>query len=159
MAVASAGPYASLHLTPDRQSRQHPTTQFFTGRMPFLPPNQQRQGTEGDNNQQKQAAAGCTNDSEKLRNCCQLPNNLGSHLIGSFRIPYTSQWARICPRTAPSPGGSGPPPNVWFLAHNRVHIPNRISISSAIQTQHTDADHATPVTAGCIYTLHACNAA
>ena len=29
-----------------RQPRQHPTTQFFTGRMPFLPPNQQRQSTE-----------------------------------------------------------------------------------------------------------------
>jgi len=27
--------------------RQHPTTQSFTGRMPFLPPNQQRQSTEG----------------------------------------------------------------------------------------------------------------
>jgi len=26
---------------------QHPTAQFFTGRMPFLPPNQQRQSTEG----------------------------------------------------------------------------------------------------------------
>jgi len=25
----------------------HPTTQFFTGWMPFLPPNQQRQSTEG----------------------------------------------------------------------------------------------------------------
>jgi len=25
----------------------HPITQFFTGRMPFLPPNQQRQSTEG----------------------------------------------------------------------------------------------------------------
>jgi len=24
------------------------TTQFFTGRMPFLPPNQQRQSTEGN---------------------------------------------------------------------------------------------------------------
>jgi len=30
-----------------RQPCQHPTTQFFTGRMPFLPPNQQRQSTEG----------------------------------------------------------------------------------------------------------------
>jgi len=30
-----------------RQPRQHPTTQFFTGRMPFLPPNQQCQSTEG----------------------------------------------------------------------------------------------------------------
>ena len=28
-----------------RQPCQHPTTQFFTGRMPFLPPNQQRQST------------------------------------------------------------------------------------------------------------------
>ena len=28
-------------------SRQHPTAQFFTGWMPFLPPNQQRQSTEG----------------------------------------------------------------------------------------------------------------
>ena len=47
MAVASAEPYASLHLAPDRYQRQHPTTQFFTGRMPFLPPNQQRLSTEG----------------------------------------------------------------------------------------------------------------
>jgi len=30
-----------------RQPRQHPTTQFFTDRMPFLPPNQQCQSTEG----------------------------------------------------------------------------------------------------------------
>jgi len=47
VAVASAGPYASMHLAPDRQPHQHPTTLFFTGRMPFLPPNQQRQSTEG----------------------------------------------------------------------------------------------------------------
>jgi len=26
-----------------------PPLSFFTGRMPFLPPNQQRQSTEGDN--------------------------------------------------------------------------------------------------------------
>jgi len=47
VAVTSAGPYASLHLSPDRQPRQQPTTLFFTGRVPFLPPNQQRQSTEG----------------------------------------------------------------------------------------------------------------
>ena len=29
------------------QPHKHPTTQFFTGRMPFLLPNQQRQSTEG----------------------------------------------------------------------------------------------------------------
>jgi len=49
VAVASAGPYASLQLDPDRKPCQHPATQFFTGRMPFLPPNQQHQHqrTEG----------------------------------------------------------------------------------------------------------------
>jgi len=47
MAVASAGPYATLQLAPDRQPHQHPTTLFSTDRMPFLPPNQQRQSTEG----------------------------------------------------------------------------------------------------------------
>jgi len=35
VAVASAGPYASLHLAP--VSCLHPTTQFLTGWMPFLP--------------------------------------------------------------------------------------------------------------------------
>jgi len=38
------GRNGSLHLSPD--IHQHPTTQFFTGRMPFLQPNQQRQSTE-----------------------------------------------------------------------------------------------------------------
>ena len=35
--VVSAGTYASLHLAPDRLPRRHPTTQFNTGWMPFLP--------------------------------------------------------------------------------------------------------------------------
>ena len=30
---------------PDRQPHLHPTTLFFTGRMPFLPPNQHREST------------------------------------------------------------------------------------------------------------------
>jgi len=32
-----------------RQMTMIPTTQFFTGQMPFLPPNQQRQSTESIN--------------------------------------------------------------------------------------------------------------
>jgi len=46
-AVALAGPYASLHLAADRQPHQHPTILFFTGQLPFLLPNQQRQRNEG----------------------------------------------------------------------------------------------------------------
>jgi len=38
VAVASAGPYASLHLTPDRQPRQHPTTQFLQAGCPSCRP-------------------------------------------------------------------------------------------------------------------------
>jgi len=45
VAVASAGPYANQHLDPDTQ---HPRTQFFTGQMLFLLPNQQCQNTEGN---------------------------------------------------------------------------------------------------------------
>jgi len=48
MAVASAGPYANhLHLAPDRQPHQHVITQYLTGRMLFLMPNQQCQSNEG----------------------------------------------------------------------------------------------------------------
>jgi len=35
--------------TDNHASTVHPTTQFFTGWMPFLLPNQQRQSTEGNN--------------------------------------------------------------------------------------------------------------
>ena len=33
-----------------RSRHQHPTTQFFTGWMPFLPPNQQHHNTNSSNN-------------------------------------------------------------------------------------------------------------
>jgi len=42
VAVASAGQYASLHLIPDNHANIPPLS-FFTGRMPFLPPNEQHQ--------------------------------------------------------------------------------------------------------------------
>ena len=48
VAVTSAGPYANyLHFTPGRLPCQHLITQFFTGQMLFLTPNQQCQSTEG----------------------------------------------------------------------------------------------------------------
>ena len=47
MAVASVGPYASLHHAPDRLTTPAPHCSVFTGRMPFPPPNQQCQCTEG----------------------------------------------------------------------------------------------------------------
>ena len=38
VAVASAGPYASLHLAPDRQPCQHPTSQFLQAGCPSCRP-------------------------------------------------------------------------------------------------------------------------
>ena len=38
MAVASAGPYASLHFAPDRKPRQHPTTRFLQAGCPSCRP-------------------------------------------------------------------------------------------------------------------------
>ena len=38
MAVASVGPYASLHLAPDRQQCQHPTSQFLQAGCPSCHP-------------------------------------------------------------------------------------------------------------------------
>jgi len=47
VAVASTGPYANhLHLAPDITTPV-PHRSVFTGQMPFLPPNQQCQSTEG----------------------------------------------------------------------------------------------------------------
>jgi len=46
VAVASAGLYADNHANISPLS-------FFTGRMPFLTPNQQRQSTEGLENEQQ----------------------------------------------------------------------------------------------------------
>jgi len=43
-------PLGHMQVCTSLQTYKHtstPTTQFFTGQMPFLPPNQQRQSTEG----------------------------------------------------------------------------------------------------------------
>ena len=47
VAVASAGSYASLHYSSRQITMPAPHHSFFYSRMPFLPPNQQRQSTEG----------------------------------------------------------------------------------------------------------------
>jgi len=52
VAVASAGPYANLHLDSDTtMPASHHS--FFSGWMPFLPPNQQHQSTEDKFNDKK----------------------------------------------------------------------------------------------------------
>ena len=47
MAVASAGPHASLHLAPDREPCHHPNHSVFYRPDALLPPSQQRQSVEG----------------------------------------------------------------------------------------------------------------
>jgi len=47
VAVASAGPCQVCTLLQTDNHASTPPLEFFTGRMLFLPPNQQRQSTEG----------------------------------------------------------------------------------------------------------------
>ena len=54
MAVASAGHMQVCILLQTDNHASTPPLCFFTGRMPFLPPNQQRQSTEGKSKQQQQ---------------------------------------------------------------------------------------------------------
>jgi len=61
----------------DRQPSQQPTTQFFTGRMSFLPPNQQRQSTEGKSD--------CYTQTSNLQNILRI-----THVAGSVGLVTTS---------------------------------------------------------------------
>jgi len=45
VALASAG-HMQIYTSPRQMTMPPPTTHFFTGQMPFLPPNQQLQSTE-----------------------------------------------------------------------------------------------------------------
>ena len=73
-----------------RQWHQHPTTWFFTGRMPFLLPNQQRQSTEGRDirNLQntillraKESPTKCFQIHWMMRRILSLPYNTHSRLV------------------------------------------------------------------------------
>ena len=54
-----------------------PPLLFFTGRMPFLPPNQQRQSTEGNQTITRLTITSCySTDSQWPHRCCPLANNI-----------------------------------------------------------------------------------
>jgi len=53
-------------LQTDNHASTPPLKSFFTGRMPFLPPNQQRQSTEGKKTRQTSQTKTCN-----LANCLQ----------------------------------------------------------------------------------------
>jgi len=88
VAVASAGPYASLHLAPDRQPRQHPTTRFFTGRMPFLLPNQQRQSTEGTTANTSEIVTDSKNIKE-IQPLFKMTENVGRNTVVTGYLPVS----------------------------------------------------------------------
>ena len=83
VAVASAGPYANhLHLVSDRKIMLVSQQSVFTGQMPFLPPNQQRQSTKGNEH--------CLSNQPKMLNTKVL-NNCNEKLCKTLQL-YTSQF-------------------------------------------------------------------
>ena len=92
--------------TSSQTTNQHSTTQFFTGRMPFLPPNQQRQNTEG-----------------KLYKYC----------VYSYKFPYVhNDWYSDLTLLVPSPYSSACSVLFWFrrrlVAHLWMLLPSEICI-------------------------------
>jgi len=102
VAVASAGPHASLHLSPNRQPRQHPTTLFFTGWMPFLLPNQQHQSTEGKPVNQLN------------KNDFQIKKTI--RLLSFSRSRWQAGWECLCMHVSYAQMGRQPE-NIMPLAH------------------------------------------
>ena len=106
MAVASARPYASLHLAPDRQPCQHPTTRFLQAGCP---------------------SCRLTNSVKALKACApelkhksthkphlKLPTRF-LHCLHSTSICFTISWD-MSPKKGLSPRGiriPSPPNNMW----------------------------------------------
>jgi len=70
VAVASAGLYASQHLTPDSRQTITPAPHHsvFYRLDPFLPPNQQHQSTEGNSLHQRSSLSKTSSFRKQLQN-------------------------------------------------------------------------------------------
>jgi len=91
-----------------------PHHSVFTGRMPFLPPNQQRQSTEGTSKR--------LNVIINFKTCCYSTGSQRMHhrclLVNNFEnIDHRQVWAcpGMTPKSAHSCGESEPPFNTWYL--------------------------------------------
>ena len=88
VAVASAGPYASLHLAPDKQAHQHPTTVFY--RPDALPAAQPTASKHWRQTLESNASAGCCS-------ACCLCSSLSYRWTGSVMFSsYPSISACVC---------------------------------------------------------------
>ena len=76
-----------------QKPHQHLTTQFFTGRMPFLPPNQQRQSIEGICHHRN------TNEMHSISNC----NPLALMTLYCEGRTHAHNWLEICTTSTNSP--------------------------------------------------------
>ena len=88
-----------------------------------------------------------------LYRCCHLANISGSIQI----IPTLHDRLGDVSKIARSLGGSGPPPNTWFLGSTQVHAANSTSTGSSVSVQlivmsntetHTHRPQTTLVTTG-----------
>ena len=87
-------------------THQHPTTQFFTGRMPFLPLNQQRQSTEGKKDLQKRKVLRLEWNTEGV-----VDNESGESMKSMEEVSLRIGWVRIGEI------------NVWLMVRSRELIP------------------------------------
>jgi len=84
MAVASAGPYANICTSLQTSVPHH---SVFTGRMPFLPPNQQHQSTEGTSTEGKKH----TQNAKPKQNTQAYMNMQIQELLTYPQLSYTTK--------------------------------------------------------------------
>ena len=61
-----------------------------------------------------------------------INRNRSNSVIGCIVLLNIQTVSLPTPKIAPSPGGSGLPSNTWLCGPTRAHMPNCISISSAV---------------------------
>ena len=155
------------------QTDNHASTlplKFFTGRMPFLPLNQQRQSTEGIYNK-------WTKNFDKRQHRIHGRPHVGANAViwpHGWKLKSEKSWNKQNPADVPDrresllrmPLALGIWTVTWQMVVwvHRVHIPNGISICSSVfvglvtvTNRHTD--RAKSVAIGRILALCACDAA
>jgi len=122
VAVASAALYATLHLAPDRQQCQHPTTQFLQTGCPSCRPT----------NSVKALKAYTTTTKNQQAAAQAATSRIGA---ATWQITLAHPGYSLCTPKLPFMWGSRPPTNTRFLGPTRVDTINGISIGSTVIAQ------------------------
>jgi len=109
--VATAGPYASLYLTPDRKPRQHPTTQFLQAGCPSCRPTNCVKALDGEGKFIKKE------NNIVIKEICSWLPHFSANRISSYSSNQGGSQEHISPVASPR---STLRPNAGWHSNNRL---------------------------------------